>query len=86
MNSLSQIGINDPQRHTLTRAASVENLVAALRETESAVRESIRAEEHRTSLSDPSDPCYSMLAHAMRQRAGNLQMTIATLVTARQAA
>jgi hypothetical protein len=68
------------------KATSVENLVAALRESEHALRDVIRAEEERTSLSDPNDPCYSMLAHSLRARADNLRMTIATLESARQAA
>jgi hypothetical protein len=86
MNSPSQIETIDQQRHSLDRAASVQNLVTALRATESALRESIRAEEQRSSLGDPNDPCYSMLALSMRKRADNLLTTIATLEAARPAA
>lgn len=86
---MSDLSLNEngaPQRHTLARAASAENLVASLRETELALRENIRAEEQRTSLTDENDPCYSILARSMRARAENLKMTIAILQGARQAA
>lgn len=86
MNILSHIDTIDQERHSLNRVASVENLVTALRETERALRENVQAEEARTSLADPNDPCYSMLAHSMRRRADNLRMTIATLEAARTAA
>ncbi|HSQ20130.1 MAG TPA: hypothetical protein VLR92_07115 [Blastocatellia bacterium] len=86
MSVLSQIGTSDPQRNTLNRATTVDNLVAALRESEQALRDVIRAEEERTCLSDPNDPCYSMVAQSLRARADNLRMTIATLESARQAA
>ncbi len=86
MNNVSQTETIDQQRHNLDRTASAAKLVAALRETEDALLESIRAEEARTSLGDPNDPCYSMLARSMRRRAENLRMTIATLEAAHQAA
>lgn len=86
MTMLSQIGSGDPQRHTLGRATSIDNLVAALRESEHSLRDSIEAEEQRTCLSDPKDPCYSILAQSLRARAANLRMTIATLEATRQAA
>jgi hypothetical protein len=85
MNILSRIETTDQKRHTLDPAASVENLVTVLRRTESALHESIRAEEERTSLGDPNDPCYSMLARSMRHRANNLRVTIATLEARRAA-
>ena len=86
MTILSQIGSNDPQRHTLGRTTSVEKLVAALRESEHSLRDSIQAEEQRTCLSNPKDPRYSILAQSLRARADNLRMTIATLEATRQAA
>ena len=86
MNDLSRIETIDQERHTLGRTTSADNLVAALRDSESALRDSIRAEEERTSLGDPKDPRYSLLALSLRARADNLRMTIATLETARRAA
>jgi hypothetical protein len=86
MSDLSLNGNGAPQRDTLARAASAENLVASLRETQLALQENIRAEEERTSLTDENDPCYSILARSMRARAENLKMTIAILQGARQAA
>jgi hypothetical protein len=86
MSDLSLNGTVGPQRDSLARATSAEKLVAALRETEFALQENIRAEEQRTSLTDENDPCYSILARSMRARAENLKMTIAILQGARQAA
>jgi hypothetical protein len=86
MSDLSLNGTAAPQRDTWARAASAENLVAALRETELALQENIRAEEQRTSLTDENDPCYSILARSMRARVENLKMTIATLKGAQHAA
>jgi hypothetical protein len=86
MSDLSLNGTVGPQRDSLARATSAEKLVAALRETEFALQENIRAEEERTSLTDENDPCYSILARSMRARAENLKMTIAILQGARQAA
>ena len=86
MTILSQIRNGERQRHSIDRAETVENLVAALRETEQALQASIRAEEQRTNLIDPSDPCYSILARSMRTRVENLGTSIATLEGARTAA
>ena len=86
MSDMSLNGNGAPHRDTLARATSAEKLVASLRETELALRENIRAEEERTSLTDENDPCYSILARSMRARVENLKMTIAILEGARHAA
>ena len=86
MRDLSQNEIAAPQRDTPSRAATAAKLLASLREIEFALRESIKAEEARTSLTNEKDPCYSILARSMRARVENLKMTIATLEGARHAA
>ena len=86
MSELSRNETAAPQRDTPSRTATAESLVAAMRETEFALRESIKAEEDRTSLRDLNDPCYSILARSMRARADNLKMTITMLEAKRHAA
>jgi hypothetical protein len=83
---MSQIWIDDQQKHNRIKGATIESLVASLRETEQALRASIQAEEDRTCLQNQNDPCYSKLAHSMRERADNIRMTIATLEATREVA
>jgi len=86
MSILSQIRNTGSQRNSIAKGATAESLVAALRETEHALRESIEAEEEYTNLRDYNDPQYSMLARSMRHRLDNLRVTIATLETVKAAA
>ena len=87
MSLMSQIRNGDQQEHSsILKAAMVAHLVTSLRETEQALRASIQVEEERTCFHDQNDPCYSMLAHSMRERADNIRMTIATLEATREVA
>ena len=84
MNLQSQIR-NDDQKHSI-KAATVAHLVASLRQTERALRASIEVEEEKTCFNNRNDPCYSMLARSMRERADNIRVTIGMLEAAREAA
>jgi uncharacterized protein YpbB len=86
MSRVSQIRNGDQQKHSVVKAATIENLVASLRETEQALRASIQVEEEKACFHDQTDPYYSMLAHSMRERADNIRVTIATLEATRKAA
>jgi hypothetical protein len=48
-----------------------------MRETLAALKTEIAAEEQRTHVTDRSDPHYSVLSRSMRDRADNLNQTIA---------
>src|SRR5947208_2870664 len=65
MSILSQIQNTRSQRNSIDKGATAESLVFALRETERALQESIKAEEERTGLHEYNDPQYSMLARSM---------------------
>ncbi len=73
--------IRDRERPSVGRAATAQDLVAALRQTEQALRASVEAEEMKTCVHDQNSPYYSTLAQAMRARADNIRMTITTLET-----
>ena len=86
MITLSQIRNGESQRYNVHRGTIIAPLVAALREAEHALQESIKVEEERTCLRDLTNPRYSTLARSMRARADNLRITITMLEAERSAA
>ena len=64
---------------TETTPAAPSSNAATQVQTVADLKVGIAAEEHRTRMTDPSDPHYSTLAHSMRARAENINKTIARL-------